>query len=84
MTTQIDAPERHTMEILDATGDTKVMWDKDNEAEVSVAKAAFDAAKARGASIFKVRGKNGERGQRLDQFDPQVERMIVVPQLQGG
>lgn len=72
------------MEILDSNGDTKVMWDQHNEAEVAVAKAAFDAARAKGASVFKVKGKQGERGRRLDEFDPTVERMIVVPQMVGG
>lgn len=72
------------MEILDSTGDTKVMWDRHNAAEVSIARAAFDAARAKGASIFQVKGKNGDRGKRLTEFDPDVERMIVVPQMVGG
>lgn len=75
---------QNVMEIIDNTGDTKVLWDKNNETEVAVARAAFDAAKAKGSSIFQVKGKKGEQGQRMTTFDPSVERMVVVPQLVGG
>lgn len=86
MTTTVDAPTstRNVMEILDPTGDTKVMWDRNNEDEVAIAKAAFDAAITKGSSVFAVKGKKGEQGKRLTEFDPAIERMIVVPQMVGG
>jgi dihydropteroate synthase len=82
----VDAPTstQHVLEILDPTGDTKVMWDRNNDDEVSIAKAAFDAAIAKGSSVFAVKGKTGEQGKRLKEFDPAIERMIVVPQMVGG
>lgn len=86
MTTTVDAPTstQHVMEILDPTGDTKVMWDRNNEDEVAIAKAAFDAALEKGSSVFAVKGKSGKQGNRLKEFDPTIERMIVVPQMVGG
>lgn len=72
------------LEIIDPTGDTKIMWDKSNEDEVSMAKAAFDQAVAKGMSIFRAEGKGGERGERVTKFDKKHERLIAVPQMAGG
>lgn len=33
--------------VLDRTGDTKTIWDADNEAEVDAARATFDAQERR-------------------------------------
>lgn len=72
------------IERLDRTGDTKIMWDKSNPVEVAAAKAAFEAAQKEGALIYKVEGKQGERGEKMKDFDKKVQRMIIVPQLVGG
>jgi hypothetical protein len=69
---------------LDHTGDTRVMWDRHNPAEVDIAKAAFAKAQKSGALIYKAEGKKGERGEQIREFDPDVERMVVVPRIVGG
>lgn len=72
------------LEIIDPTGDTKIIWDKDNEDEIAMAQAAFDTAKKKGMSVFTVKGKNGEQDKRIDKFDPKHERLIAVPAMAGG
>jgi hypothetical protein len=78
---------KHVMNILDQTGHTTHGWDANNAGEVAIAKDAFDAAVKRGYNAFRVtEGKDGEsrRGERMTTFDPDAEKMILMPQLQGG
>ena len=78
---------KHVMDILDQTGHTTHGWDSDNEAEVDIAKKAFDEAVKKGYYAYRVsQEKNGEskRGDRMTKFDPLAEKMILMPQLQGG
>lgn len=72
------------IQVLGKTGDTRIMWDRRNKAEVSVAEAAFEAAKKAGALIYAAVGKEGERGEQVRTFDKKAERLIVVPAMKGG
>jgi hypothetical protein len=71
------------LEAIDLTGDTKIHWDKDKEAEVAAARASFDALKAKGYVAFKLSG-DGSTGGQLDSFDPSAERILMQPQMRGG
>lgn len=73
-----------TMETLDRTGDTKVMWDRHNEAEVKAAKAMFQSLREKHYLAFKAIGKDGAQGSQIDAFDPDLERIIMVPRMVGG
>lgn len=81
-----DVQQHHTgmMHTLDRTGDTRVMWDKDNADEVSAAEAQFGALKKKGYLAYKAEGKDGHQGTQLRKFDPSAERIILVKQLVGG
>jgi hypothetical protein len=68
---------------LNKEGDTKFMWDADNPAEVEEAQNHFEALIAKGYSAFKVTEKGG-KGQRITAFDPELERIIMIPRLVGG
>jgi hypothetical protein len=72
------------MAILDRLGDTKVMWDKNDPNEVAAAKATFDSLKAKGFLAYSVKGKKGDKGEVIKQFDPEAERLIMSPPLVGG
>jgi hypothetical protein len=72
------------LEIIDPTGDTKIIWDKDNPDEVAMAEAAFDQAVKSKMSVFTVKGKDGAQDKRIDKFDAKHERLIAVPQMAGG
>lgn len=74
---------KHVMNVMDPTGHTEIKWSADNEEEVGFAKDAFDAAVKKGYQAFKV-GKLGRQGERMTAFDPEAEKMLLVPQLKGG
>ena len=46
--------------------------------------AAKRFLKKKGYRGFRVTGKNGEKGEQMDEFDPAAGRMIMIPPLQGG
>ena len=69
--------------ILDKTGDTKVIFDKDVEEEVEAAKAQFDALREKGFHAFLVK-KDGTAGREVKNFSEKAERYIFVPALVGG
>ena len=75
----------HAMAIMGMDGDTKHMWDKDNEAEVEAARALFNSlVQEKKYLAFKVE-EDGEKGEGpIREFDPNEERYIFSPPLQGG
>jgi hypothetical protein len=64
--------------IMDPSGDTKVMWDSDNKDEVETAKETFLKLKKKGYIAYTVKGK-GEKGEIMKDFDPNAERIVMVP-----
>lgn len=79
----MNAVTRHEMAVMDGTGDTKTLWDPDNEDEVANARSVFEHFKAKGFSIFHV-GKEGEKAKIMQKFDPDAAKMIAVPVIVGG
>ena len=72
------------MRVLDQTGDTKVIWDPDNDDEVEAAESQFDILLEKGFNIFKV-GKDHEKtGGKLKKFPKTAGKLIAVPALVGG
>lgn len=82
----LDAPATvtGTMHTLDRTGDSRIMWDKDNADEVAAARAQFEALRKKGYLAYKAEGKNGEQGEQIRRFDPDAERIILVKANVGG
>ena len=85
MNTDFHTPERvpNEMSIMGKEGDTKVIWNPENEDEVEAAEAQFDALIAKGFSAFSV-GKRGKKDERIEEFDPEAGKIILVPQIRGG
>ncbi len=73
------------MAVMGMDGDTKHMWDKDNEAEVAAAEGLFNTlVNDKKYVAFKVE-EDGEKGEGpIRTFDPSEQRYIFSPQLQGG
>jgi hypothetical protein len=65
-------------------GDTKLMWDSENEDEVETARSTFEKLTKKGYAAFKAEGKDGHAGAQIKKFDPEAERIILIPQMQGG
>jgi len=71
------------MKTLGRYGDLDVRWDADNEEEVNAVREAFTKKIKEGWSAF--REKFGsKKGDRIEEFDPQAERIILVPPIAGG
>lgn len=77
--------EKNVLHITDASGDTRIMWDPRNKDEVATAKAAFDAAKAKGMLAYSVNPETGDSsGEVIHEFDKKAGKVIMVRQLVGG
>lgn len=79
-----------SMRILSGKGDTSVEWDQrraetgDAEAVAAIREAEriFEEHRQKGATAFKI--EQGKTAVRMDQFDPEVEQILVVPRVVGG
>lgn len=80
-------PNQSVMAVIDKTGDTKTIWDRTKPDEIDAARATFNSLKKKGYTAFHVkngRGEEGQRGAAMPTFDPEAERMIMVPPMVGG
>ena len=74
---------RATMHVLDATGDTKIMWNPRDKDETKNAKETFKRLADKGFQAFLVNAE-GAPGERISEFDKNAEKIIFVPRLAGG
>lgn len=74
---------QHVMAVLDTTGDTKIIWSPDNEAEVESARKTFDDLRKKGYQAFSVK-PDGKKDELINRFDPALEKIILSPRLVGG
>lgn len=72
-----------TMAVLDRSGDTKVIWDRNNQAEVDAAAAQFKTLRSKGFIAYKV-DAGGNKGEIIREFDPNAETLILAPGMAGG
>ncbi len=68
---------------MNKTGDSKTIWDPDNEDEVEAAQNTFDDLIDKGYKAFHV-GMSGKKKGKMDKFDPEAGKVIMVPQVVGG
>ncbi len=71
------------MAIMGTEGDVKQAWDSENSEEVAAAKATYDKLVKKGYKAFSVK-KDGEKGKEIFEFDPDAEKIILIPQMKGG
>ena len=71
------------MRIIDKSGDTKIIWDRNNADEVANAKKVFDDLKAKRFMAYKV-DDHGDKSEVIREFDPNAEKLIMSPPLVGG
>lgn len=72
-----------TINVLGASGDTKVIWDASKAIEVEAAKETFRKLKAKGYIAYEVKN-DGTQGSVISEFNPAAERIILAPQMSGG
>ena len=71
------------MQVLDEKGDTKHIWDPENEDEVNAAEDLFDQLVEKGYKAFQV-DKKGEKSKPMRKFDQDAGKVILVPPMMGG
>lgn len=64
-------------------GDTKYMWNRDNADEVKIGREMFRDLRAKGYAAWRT-DKKGERTEQMIEFDPNAERVLFTPPMQGG
>lgn len=69
--------------ILDRSGDMKLIWSADKAAEIETAREMFEKMKKKGYLAYTVNKKH-EKGEVIRSFDPDVEKIIMTPAMQGG
>lgn len=78
------------LRVLNATGDTQVVWDEakiaindpETEAAIREAERIFQASRAQGATAFRVHPD--QPAERIDEFDRHATQIVIVPRLVGG
>ncbi len=68
---------------IDPTGDTKLIWSPQNDAEVEAARTTFNSLKKKGFIAYAVK-PGGEKGTVLSEFDETAEKVILAPPVAGG
>jgi L-alanine-DL-glutamate epimerase-like enolase superfamily enzyme len=71
------------LRVLSSMGDTKVIFDPDNDDEVAAAKVQYKTLIDKGFKAFKVK-KSGEPGKKMKRFDKDAGKIIMVPPIIGG
>jgi hypothetical protein len=75
---------KHSIMRLDHRGEGPVaLWDPDNKIEIKTAEEVFKGELARGANLHDL-----AKAHRIDSimktFDPDVEEILSIPQVEGG
>lgn len=64
-------------------GDSKIIFDPENDDEVDIAREQFDALIKKKFTAYAVK-KDGKKGKKVTKFDPDAGRYIFVPPIVGG
>lgn len=81
--------ETNTADLTDGGargGDTKIIWNPDNDAEVEAARGLFDKlVNEKRCMAYRVgQDLEADRSRRVSVFDRNAEKLIIVPQIAGG
>jgi len=73
-----------TMSILSQKGDETVRWDKDDPASVENARKKFLEFLAERKGMAIRMNEDGQKGDKMTDFDPDAERVVLMPLVVGG
>lgn len=71
------------MRAIGPEGDTKLVWNANNTAEVDAAEQMFDTLTAKGYAAYSV-AEGGGQGEVIRGFDPTAQKIILAPPMAGG
>lgn len=75
--------EKHELRTIGKLGDVKISWNRENADEVKTAKEMFDKKIKEGWSAFGEM-RLGTRGDQIRTFNPDAQRIVLVPPISGG
>lgn len=79
-----EKPRKHMLQYMSKEGDTRTMWNPANADEVAAAKRTFDELTKKGYLAYVATNERGDKGEQIRVFDPEVGKIILVPQMRGG
>ena len=71
------------LSVMDTTGDTKLIWNASNQAEVDAAKEMFKTLRKKKYIAYSV-SDDGKKDEIIHEFDPNLEKIIMIPPIVGG
>lgn len=72
------------LRLLGAAGDTRVIWNPRDQDEVANAERTFNELVGdKRFRAFKV-NEAGDKGEMINEFDPDAEKLIIAPPMAGG
>lgn len=80
---QLAEKVEHELSVIDASGDTKYIWDVENDDEVDAARDTFNQLKDKNYLAYTV-AANGKKGELINRFDPELGKIIMIPPVVGG
>jgi hypothetical protein len=78
------------LRVLTGQGDRRVIWDEaavrtgDPEALAALSEAERIFRDHRAAGATAVRAQPGQPAERIEQFDPTAEQLLLIPRVVGG
>jgi len=72
------------MAIMDKTGDSKLIWDPAVPEEVEAARNTFEKLRNKKSYVAYTVKDDGEKGEVLHSFDPNIARIIMAPAMVAG
>lgn len=79
-----DPKQQHFFQVMDQkAGDYKIIWNRHKDDEVKQARQSFDNLKKKGYSAYSV-SDDGEKKDKITEFDENAERIIMVPPVRAG
>ena len=77
-------PENHgLMRILSENGDDRLVWDRSKKDEVKDAYNKFSELLGKGHVAYNIL-QSGQRGHKIDTFDPLAEEILMCPTTKPG
>lgn len=83
MTLTAEETTTHVLMVMSHEGDTRTIWNPENQDEVDAAKATFERLKDKRYLAYAV-DDDGNAGRVIRDFDPRAGKIIMRPQIVGG
>ena len=73
-----------TFYVPNESGDARISWDPDVEAEVEIARRAFALWRDKGYRAYRVARRGKTEGEEIKYFDPLAPEILFLAPIAGG